>query len=91
MNAEHIQVASSDKLLLHKRLLHDRSLMKKALIPRSHGNLSFFVHFGKSEVNDDSGFRVGWERLGANLGILCGESVGIGRGLWEFIVLSSGE
>ena len=33
MIAEHIQVASSDKLLLHKRLLHDRSLMKKALIP----------------------------------------------------------
>lgn len=37
--------------------------------------LTFFLHFGKSEVNDVFGFRVGWERLVANLGILCGESV----------------
>ena len=42
-------------------------------------------------MNDHFGFRVGWERLVANLGILCGESVGIGSGLWEFIVLGSGE
>ena len=33
----------------------------------------------------------GWERLVLNLGILCGESVGIGSRLWEFIVLGSGE
>lgn len=53
--------------------------------------IDIFCTLWKFEVNDDFGFRVGWERLVANLGILCGESVGIGSGLWEFIALGSGE